>query len=72
MFSIALIEAVAGRDRHIREMLELKRVADKYNVPSRCETLLQGWVDEWGKKHPHEFKLLQERERVNNAIGVAK
>ena len=68
MFSIQLIEAIAERDVHIREMLELKRLADKHNVPSRCETVLQGWVDEWGKKNPRQFKLLEERINVNRKI----
>lgn len=68
MFSIALIEAIAERDCHIREMLELKKLADKHNVPSRCNEILQGWVDEWSKKNPHQFKLFQERLSVERRI----
>jgi hypothetical protein len=69
MFSLKLIEAIAARDCHIREMLELKRIADKAGVPSRCNDILQGWTDEWLRDHPREGAILKERIKLE---GVAK
>lgn len=65
MFNPALVEAIAERNVHIREMLELKQLADKHGITSRAATLLEGWVDDWAKKNPHQFKLLEERVRIN-------
>lgn len=58
---MALIEAVAERNAHVREMLELKRVADKHGiVNARVDTNLVEWTAEWLSKNPRQAALLRQ------------
>jgi hypothetical protein len=60
---LSLIEAVAERDVHVREMLALKRVADRHGIVNpRVETNLVGWTEDWLRKNPRQAALLSSRE----------
>lgn len=59
---IALIEAIAERNVHIREMLELKRVADRVGVPSESvNATLEDWTRDWIDRNPRLGALLSQR-----------
>ena len=60
--SMLLIQQVAERNIHVREMLELKRVADKFGIVNdRVDANLSAWTNEWLDANPRQAELLRKR-----------
>jgi hypothetical protein len=61
-FKMQVIEAVAERNVHIREMLDLKRIADKVGIVNeRVEQNLNDWTADWLANNPHQAALIERR-----------
>lgn len=59
---LSVIEEVALRNVHVRDILELKRLADRHNVVNpRVESNLQSWTAEWLEANPNQAKLILAR-----------
>lgn len=56
-----LVEAVAERNLHVREMLALARLAEKFDVPSSAPARLETWVRDWLARNPRQAALLVQR-----------
>jgi hypothetical protein len=64
----AVIEAVAAVNIHVRDMLALKRLADRWNINNpRVETNLENWVTEWLERNPRQAALIKSRAEVESA-----
>lgn len=62
VLQMSLIKAVAERNVHVREMLELKRVADKFGIVNdRVDANLSAWTAEWLDNNPRQAELLRQR-----------
>jgi hypothetical protein len=59
--NLPLVEAIAKQNVHIRELLELKMVADRFNVTSTVTEMLTDWVKDWMSRNPRQAALYQER-----------
>lgn len=61
IYSDKVIEAVAQRNVHVREMLELRRIAAKHGIINeRCERNLTEWIGEWLERNPHQATMLRQ------------
>jgi hypothetical protein len=65
---LAVIEAVAAVNTHVRDMLALKRLADRWNINNpRVETNLENWVTEWLARNPRQAALIKSLAEVESA-----
>lgn len=57
----ALIAYLCEYNRHIREMVELARVAAKLGVPARAPAIVNEWAADFITANPHQAALFAKR-----------
>lgn len=57
-----LVEAIAERNIHIREMLELHRLAQRLGAGTEStQARLDDWCRDWMERNPRQAALFQSR-----------
>ena len=62
MQSLALCEAIAVYNVHVRELLETREVAVRFNVPTaKIDQMLTSWATDWLFENPRLGAILNNR-----------
>lgn len=62
MLDLRMAKLVAAQNCHVRDMLELKRLADQHNITNpRIESNLESWTNEWLDRNPRQAQLFRRR-----------
>jgi len=57
----ALIAYLCEYNRHVRELVELARVAAKLNVPGRAVAIVNEWAADFIRANPNQAALFAKR-----------
>jgi len=67
---LTVVEAVAARNVHVREMFALYNLAAKFNITNaRVEANLDQWVSEWLARNPRQAELLLQASPASEAAS---